>query len=929
MTRPILTLLLVENFAPDRELYRRYLLSDTGSTYQVIEAETAIAGLELCQTQSIDGILLNCALPDQDGLAFLQALKTQALGRVPPVVMVAGQGNAQQAVQAIKLGAEDYLLKHQLTPTLLQSTMRSAIENARLRLQLQQSHDRFRVSVENMLDCFGFFSAIRDHTGQITDFRIEYFNAAALEANRMTADAIGKGLCELLPAHRETGLFADYCQLVETGEPLIRENLIYSDVYDQRFLTRAFDIRASKLDDGFVASWRDVTGVKRTEAELQASEQRFRELFNTTYQFVGLLTPEGILLEANQTALEFAGLTREDVIGRPFWEMRWWTLSPHTQQRLQDAIRRASQGEFVRYEVEVLGAGETTAIIDFSLKPMRDESGRVVQLIPEGRDISDRIRREFERQQNEQRLRDSETQLKVGVEVAGVALARFDYASNTVELSPEAATLYGLPAEQRTVSRERIHATFHPEEREMMEHIIAQVLDPSGAGWFEREHRVVWQTGEVRWLTARKQVFFEEIGGSLRPSYAILAAIDITDRKRAEAERNQLLAAAEKARQDAEAANQSKDEFVALVAHELRSPLNSILGWSKLLQSRQFDAGTTAKALETIERNTRAQVQLVEDLLDLSRVISGKLYLNEAPVQLSTVIEAAIDLVQPQAQAKQIQLNTELRITPQILGDFNRLQQIVVNLLTNAIKFTPERGRVEIELAQIETQVALRVTDTGKGIAPELLPLIFERYQQGQKNTGSKDGLGLGLAIVKNLVELHQGAVSAASPGVGQGATFTVRFPMLSLPAIAQQPVPPSTIGTSLAGIRVLVVDDEPDMLELITFVLEEYGAEVTSATNAATALSLVQEVKPDLLLSDIAMPGGTGYDLIQEIRRLEVGQSSMTLAEQLPAIALTAYASATYEERSLQAGFQRHLSKPVEPEVLVAAILDLVRLRR
>lgn len=919
MIRPILTLLLVENFAPDRELYRRYLVSDTSSLYQILEAETAIAGLALCQTESIDAILLDYALPDQDGLAFLQALHTQANGKVPPVVMMSGQGDERVAVQAIKLGAEDYLVKHQLTPTLLRSTMRSAIENARLRLQLQQSHDRFRVSLENMLDCFGFFSAIRDTTGQIIDFRIEYLNAAALEANQMTTDAIGKRLCEVLPAHRETGLFEEYRRVVETGEPLIKESIVYSDNYNQQFLTRAFDIRASKLDDGFVASWRDVTDRKQSEAALQASEQRFKELFNTTYQFVGLLTPEGVLLEANQTALDFAGLTREDVVGRPFWEIHWWTISPQTQQQLQDAIRRASQGEFVRYEVEVLGAEETTVILDFSLKPVRDQSGKVVQLIPEGRDISDRKRRE-------QRLRDSEARLKVGVEVAGVALAQFDYLSNTVELSPEAAALYGLPTDQLTVSRDRIHAAFHPEEREIMEQIIAQVLDPAGDGWFSREHRVVWQTGEVRWLTVRKQVLFELIEGSLRPRSAILAAIDITDRKQAEAEREQLLLQAQTARQEAEAANRSKDDFVALVAHELRSPLNSILGWSKLLQSRQLDPATVAKALETIERNTQGQAQLVEDLLDMSRIVGGKLCISEAPVLLPTVIEAAIDLVQPQAQAKQIELNAQLRITPQISGDYNRLQQIVVNLLTNAIKFTPEQGRVEIELTQIDTQVELRLTDTGKGIAPEFLPRMFERYEQGQKSAGSKDGLGLGLAIVKNLVELHHGTITVESPGVGQGATFTVRFPMLSLPAISPAPCHSDTAALSLAGIRVLVVDDEPDMLNLITFVLEEYQADVLSATSATMAMSLLLEFKPDILLSDIAMPGGTGYDLIEDIRRFETSQSGTTRVEPIPAIALTAYASATYEERSLQAGFQKHLSKPIEPTVLVASILELVK---
>ncbi|MGG6264468.1 PAS domain S-box protein [Leptolyngbya sp. AN03gr2] len=1039
MIRPSLTLLLIENLTLDREQYRHYLLSDTNSNYQVLEAETAIAGLNLCRTHRIDGILLNYLLPDGNGLAFLESLHAQSNGSFPPVVMVTGQGDETIAVRAIKLGAEDYLVKRQLTPTLLRSTMRSAIENAKLRQQLRQSDDRFRVSIENMLDCFGIFSAVRDEAGQILDFRIDYLNAAALEANRMTRMAIGKGLCEMLPAHRETELFDDYCRVVETGTPLSKESLIYTDVYGQQQLARAFDIRASKLDDGFVASWRDVTEKKRscqaleqqarllemvadavivrdrnsaivswnkaaeelygwqreeamgnvthtflqtqfptqmdidaillqdgrwqgelthtckegkriiveshqvlvrdpagrpagylevnrditdrkrTEAALRERDRRFREIFNTTYQFVGLLTPDGIVLEANQTALDFAGLTREAVIGRPFCELRWWTISPQTQQQLQDAIRRAREGEFVRYEVEVLGAGEATTIIDFSLKPVRDESGQVVLLIPEGRDIHDRIRNEYDRIRDQQRLRESEARLQLGVQVAGVALARFNYATHTVELSPEAAVMYGLPSDQLVVSRDRIHATFHPEERETMEQIIAQVLDPAGDGWFEREHRVVWSNGEVRWLTVRRQVFFEEVNGAMRPSYAILAAIDVTDRKQAEAERDRLLA-------EAEAANRSKDEFVALVAHELRSPLNSILGWAKLLRTRSFDAATIAKALETIERNTNAQVQLVEDLLDMSRIASGKLSITLAPVSLAAVINTAIEMVQLQAQAKQIEISTQIALAPQISGDYNRLQQVAVNLLTNAIKFTPEGGRVEIGLTQVGTQVQLQVSDTGKGIAPEFLPRMFERFQQGQKNAGSKDGLGLGLAIVKNLVELHNGTITADSPGLEQGAIFTACFPMLSTPAIVQESVPHSINTASLAGIRVLVVDDEPDMLNLIAFVLEDYGAEVRSATHAAGAISLLSEFDPDILLSDIAMPGGSGYDLIKEIRRLEVVQH---FAYQIPAIALTSFASTTYEERSLQAGFQRHLTKPVDPELLVRSILDHVRLKR
>lgn len=642
-------------------------------------------------------------------------------------------------------------------------------------------------------------------------------------------------------------------------------------------------------------------------------------------------------------------------------------------------------------------------------------------------------------------MRESEERLQLGIQVSGVALARFDYASNTVALSPEAAAIYGISSDAAIVTRDRLHATFHPDDRARLAQHVEQVVDPAGSGWFALDHRVVWQNGEVRWLSVRKKVFFDFSSNNPRPDYGILAAIDITDRehyeatvqeqlaqieaiyasapiglcfldrerrfvqlnerlaeinglsvsehlgrtmrellpelaqvqepifeqvlqmgipvldvevkgttpaqpdverywlvnyypliaadeqilginimvqeiterKRNEIERNRLLAAAEAARAEAEAANSSKDDFVAVVAHELRSPLNSVAGWAKLLQTRKFDEATQAKALNTIWRNTQTQVQLIEDLLDISRMVRGSLHLTLAPVNLATAVESAIDLVLPQAQAKQIELSFQLTEQPQVSGDFNRLQQIVVNLLTNAIKFTKEQGRVDIELKQANDRVQLRVSDTGKGIAPEFLPQIFERYKQGQKNTGAKDGLGLGLAIVKHLVELHQGTIAVESAGIEQGATFAVQLPLLDMPTGQQTPSSAIAQG-KLAGTRILTVDDEPDMLELITFVLQDAGAEVQAVTTIAAALQSLSQFQPDILISDIAMPEGSGYELVQQMQSHP--------KRNIPAIALTAYASATYEERSRQAGFARHLSKPIDPEVLVTAIVNLVQ---
>ncbi|MDX2232268.1 MAG: PAS domain S-box protein [Leptolyngbyaceae cyanobacterium bins.349] len=1222
MTSRTPTLLLIEDFLPDRELYRRYLCIFGDKPYRVLEAETAEAGLELCRTEAIDAILVDYLLPDANGLQFLASLHAQSNGNSPPVVMVTGEGDESVAVRAMKLGAEDYLTKRQLTPDLLQLTMRSAIENARLRLQLRQCDDRFRVSVENMLDCFGIFSAIRDESGQIIDFQIDYLNNAACENNQMPPEAqLGKRLCELLPAHRETGLFDEYCRVVESGKPLFKESLIYEDDYAGRRLLRAFDIHASKLDDGFVASWRDVTARKQAEldrqqqlererilnqitqqirrslnlweilnsavtevrqllntdralvyrfnpdfsgriitesvgegwmptlntqiedtyfietqgkdfrqgrvsmvedtatatltechtellerfqvranlvvpilqgealwgllvlhqcahprqwqasevellqqiaaqvgiavqqselyqqvqqkqqfiqqisdaapgflyiydlieqrniysnrgivdilgytpeeiqamgaavlpqlfhpddfaqipariAQLQASqpgenfesefrlrhangewrwfgaretayrrnsagvvyqilgvaqeisdrkrlevaltesERRFRELFNTTYQFVGLLTPDGTLLEANQTALDFAGLTREEAIGRPFWDVRWWTISAETQHQLREAIARAAGGEFVRYEVEVLGIGATTTTIDFSLKPVCDELGRVVLLIPEGRDIRDRLRNEGDRRRMEAELQESETRYRMLTQLVPQILWTAQPDGYLDYFNQQWAEFAGVdPAETEGWNWQPV---LHPEDQQKTVDLWTQATQ--AGKFYECEHRVRRADGEYRWLLSRALPQRDETG---KITKWFGTATDIHATKELEIERMQLLAASEVARAEAEAANRSKDEFVSLVAHELRSPLNAVMGWAKLLQTRSFDAATTQKALETIARNTQAQAQLIEDLLDVSRMARGALRLTMTSVDLSAVVEAAIETVRPTAEAKELQLQTQLGKLKPISGDFQRLQQVVLNLLTNAMKFTPAGGQVQILLHQQDDHARIQVSDTGKGISPDFLPHIFEQFRQDGQNATAKQGLGLGLAIVKHLVEQHGGTITVQSEGEEQGATFTVLLPLVQWnDGLEHESVtPPAADYTaqSLAGMRVLFVDDDPDMLTLTALVLRQAGAIVQTAASAASALAQFAAFQPDILLSDIAMPGQTGYELLQQVRTLATGG-------RIPAIALTAYASEAHRADSLRAGFQQHLTKPVEPEVLIAEIVRLSR---
>jgi len=396
-------------------------------------------------------------------------------------------------------------------------------------------------------------------------------------------------------------------------------------------------------------------------------------------------------------------------------------------------------------------------------------------------------------------------------------------------------------------------------------------------------------------------------------------------------ENTRLYEAEQQPRSQAETANRLKDEFLAVLSHELRSPLNPILGWSKLLQSRKFDQAKTTYALETIERNAKLQSQLIEDLLDVSRILRGKVSLNVCAVDLASIIEAALETVRLAAEAKSIVLTTVLASNVgRVLGDANRLQQVVWNLLSNAVKFTPTGGRVEVRLLfsrelNASDSALIQVSDTGKGINPDFLPYVFDYFRQENSTTTRVfGGLGLGLAIVRHLVELHGGTVFAESPGVDLGATFTVMLPLMKDEGGRMKDEtdlePSSLIPHPLQGVRVLIVDDEVDTRKLLVFILEEYGASVRAVASAGEALEAFALKQPDILLSDIGMPETDGYSLIRTIRSLPPEQGG-----QIPAIALTAYAGETDHQQILKAGFQRHVTKPVEPAQLAAVIADLV----
>ncbi len=463
-----------------------------------------------------------------------------------------------------------------------------------------------------------------------------------------------------------------------------------------------------------------------------------------------------------------------------------------------------------------------------------------------------------------------------------------------------------------------------PQLRSHLDAIAAGNSQPENFYNFELEHEFEKIGRKVMLLKVHK------MSQPDNQDLILLAIDDITDRKQLQAERTQLLAQEQSARAAAEAANRIKDEFLSVLSHELRNPLNSLVGWAQLLRSQKLDKKRLAHGLEAIENSAKLQTQLIEDLLDISRISSGKMLLDARMMQLAPIIEAAIEVVRTSADAKQIQLVSRLdAASKQIFGDPIRIQQILWNLLSNAIKFTPARGRVEITLEYIDAIAQIQVSDTGKGINADFLPYVFDRFRQADSTlTRQNSGLGLGLTIVRHLVELHGGTVDAESLGEKQGATFTVRLPLQSKiaePAVKSLVVcdiemPVGDIP-SLAGVRVLIVDDAADVREIFTAVLEGYQATVTTVASATDAIATItaNASEYDVLLSDISMPGEDGYTLIRRVRQL-----SAEAGGQIPAAALTAHARSEDYAEALAAGFQMHLSKPVAPDQLVFAVANL-----
>ncbi len=544
------------------------------------------------------------------------------------------------------------------------------------------------------------------------------------------------------------------------------------------------------------------------------------------------------------------------------------------------------------------------------------------------------IRRSVEREEAAASARESEERMRFSLEAAQVGAWDWDLRTGRLTWSPALEVIHGLPAGTFVGTLEAYQKDIHPDDRERVVAALARAVQEEVE--HDIEYRIVRPDGSARWVHGKGRVLRDAAG---RPARMSGVCYDITARRHADDERARVLSMEQAARTEAERVNRAKDEFLATLSHELRTPLNALMGWARLLRSPNVDEATAARATEVIERNTRVLTQLVADLLDVSRIITGKLRLEVQPVAPIPVVEAAIDAVRAAAEAKEITIHTALdsSVGP-LAGDPDRLQQIVWNLLSNAVKFTPAGGRIDIQLRHAGTHVELRVSDTGKGIRPDFLPYVFDRFRQADSTTTRRHGgLGLGLAIVRHLAELHGGTAHVDSAGDGLGASFTVRLPFGHAAGgdgteagTARKPegevAGPAGDGElpSLEGVRVLLVDDEADARELLTTLLERCGAHVKAAASADEALASLDLSEPDVLVSDIAMPGEDGYALIEKVRSRDAGQGRW-----LPAVALTAYARDEDRARALAAGYQLHVAKPVTPPALVRAVAALAsRLR-
>ncbi|MBR8834211.1 MAG: PAS domain S-box protein [Stigonema ocellatum SAG 48.90 = DSM 106950] len=1103
MTQKQRTVLLIDDSPEDRETYKRYLLQDNDYSYTILEAGFGAQGLELCEGTQIDGVLLDYLLPGLDGLEFLVELQKRMNGNHPPVIMVTGEGDEAIAVQAIKSGCFDYLVKGRITPDGLRLAMDRAIEKTQLGVQLQQSEERLKLALEaaqmgtwewkipsNTLvwsDLVGPIFGLppgfcpptyeayldvvhpedRDYITQSLTRTLESGTEYEVEFRTIWPDGslhwvCGKGKVYYDKAGQPIRMLGTVMDITKSkrGEiaresqiqrerlviqiaQCIRESLNLDDIlntavqevrqflqsdrvlifrfhpdwqgtvvaesvspecnpilltsiYDPCFaqtwiepykngrinavtdiytaglnpchveLLSQFQVRGNlvvpilqkdhlwglliahqcsasrqwqQLEMDLLSSLAtqlgiaiqqstlfeqaqiDLTERKRAEAELRYTLGRLNFLVENSPLGVVEWDAEFRVCRWSAEAERIFGWKAQEVIGKKFTD--WQFVLQEDLEIVQASVTRLAEGIEQRNISGNCNYTKDGSVVhcEWYNSVLLDESGKLISVLSLVLNVT-------ERKRVEAALRESENLFRQMADSAPVLIWLCDINKHCYYFNKPWLDFTGETIEQ-AIGNGWVQGV-HPDDRQYFLETYINAFDARQE--FKMEYRLKRFDGEYRWILDIGIPRFTSVGNFL--GY-IGSCIDISDRKQAEEERTKLLEQEQAARADAETANRIKDEFLAVLSHELRTPLNPILGWTQILQKGQINEAKTAEALLTIERNARLQAQLIDDLLDVSQILRGKMMLNVSLVNLESIILASLETVHLAAEAKSIKIKTRFEENVgDVTGDSARLQQVFWNLLSNAIKFTPSGGSVEVRLECVDRYAQITVSDTGRGINADFLPYVFDYFRQADSSTTRKfGGLGLGLAIVRQLVELHGGTIQAESPGEGQGATFTAKLPLLNSREVIEQGsrgcVENEESNSShpkpiLEGLLVLVVDDDADSRDLIAFILEQDGATVWSVASAVEALQILARSKPDILVSDIGMPQMDGYMLMRQVRSLQPEQGG-----QIPAIALTAYAGETDNQQILQAGFHKHITKPVDPAELVTVIATLVKIIR